>query len=325
MNKTFYILFFVFASVFCKAQTNLVYNGDFEMYDVCPVGPSSPFSIPYEIEHCLGWKAPTYATSDYLNTCNTSTVAIPANGFGYQMPYSGNGYCGFYAYTLSGGGCYNGSFWWEYIQGKFISPLVAGHIYRIGFYVSLGNNSNIAVGQLGFYISNTPVGNSCSPAPLNYVPQITSPVGVFLNDTTSWTLISGDYSALGGEEYITIGNFKDSITTDTLTVLHNTDVPNAYYFVDGGSTFDITDQKPIANVFTPNSDGENDLFLITGLEEIDKYIIYDRWGVKVFEGRYNVGWDGKTNAGLDCSNGVYYYIAEQKGKQTKKGFIQLLR
>jgi len=55
--KPFYII--IFLLLFCceaKTQTNLVYNGDFEIYDTCPLNPSTPGDL--QIEHCLGWTAP---------------------------------------------------------------------------------------------------------------------------------------------------------------------------------------------------------------------------------------------------------------------------
>lgn len=83
-----------------SAQQNLVYNGDFEIYDTCPVNISTPGDL--QIEHCLGWTAPTkLGTSDYFNVCNNITFAyqagVPKNFFGYQQSFQGNGYSGFYA------------------------------------------------------------------------------------------------------------------------------------------------------------------------------------------------------------------------------------
>ena len=87
------VIILALSTAYSSAQSNLIYNGDFELYDTCPTFPSNP--TDYQIETCLGWKAPTYATSDYLNSCAPSTsVGVPQNGFGYQVPYSGNAYCG---------------------------------------------------------------------------------------------------------------------------------------------------------------------------------------------------------------------------------------
>jgi gliding motility-associated-like protein len=66
------------------------------------------------------------------------------------------------------------------------------------------------------------------------------------------------------------------------------------------------------NVFTPNGDGSNDFFYITG-DDIDQLTvtIYGRWGDKVFEfvGIDEV-WNGKNNNGSELPEGTYYYSLE---------------
>jgi gliding motility-associated-like protein len=65
----------------------------------------------------------------------------------------------------------------------------------------------------------------------------------------------------------------------------------------------------VPNVFTPNGDGANDVFKITGLLEPQKFEchVYDRWGVQVWQTTdYQQGWDGKS-ANANVPDGVYYY------------------
>jgi large repetitive protein len=65
----------------------------------------------------------------------------------------------------------------------------------------------------------------------------------------------------------------------------------------------------IPNVFSPNGDGNNDLFYIinNGFAEY-KIDIFDRWGVKVWESTGpEVRWDGRTISGEALPQGVYYY------------------
>lgn len=66
----------------------------------------------------------------------------------------------------------------------------------------------------------------------------------------------------------------------------------------------------VPNVFTPNSDGINDLFFIDhyGLNAMNM-TIYNRWGSKVFYSEAIDGkWDGRTISGKECSDGTYYYL-----------------
>lgn len=89
----------------------------------------------------------------------------------------------------------------------------------------------------------------------------------------------------------------------------------------------------VPNVFTPNGDGSNDMFMLKsqGVNNVDA-TIFNRWGRKVAEwsGDPNVtGWNGKTESGSEADEGVYYYVitATSTTGKTKeyKGFVELIR
>jgi len=64
------------------------------------------------------------------------------------------------------------------------------------------------------------------------------------------------------------------------------------------------------NVFTPNSDGDNDTFEILGLQGYpgSKLSVYDRWGVQVYYNSNYVGaWRGINNQNAPLPEGTYYY------------------
>jgi gliding motility-associated-like protein len=71
----------------------------------------------------------------------------------------------------------------------------------------------------------------------------------------------------------------------------------------------LCDPMYIPNAFTPNSDALNDLFkpIIPNLIQSFSFIIFNRYGQKVFETReYGKGWDG-TFKGKDQPSGSYVY------------------
>jgi gliding motility-associated-like protein len=87
----------------------------------------------------------------------------------------------------------------------------------------------------------------------------------------------------------------------------------------------------IPNVFTPNNDGVNDVFTISGkgIENLHAEI-YNRWGQKEYEwNTTNGGWDGRSAAGLAAASGTYYYIIKANGfdgkKYFEKGSLTLIR
>ncbi|QQS27663.1 MAG: gliding motility-associated C-terminal domain-containing protein [Sphingobacteriales bacterium] len=66
----------------------------------------------------------------------------------------------------------------------------------------------------------------------------------------------------------------------------------------------------IPNAFSPNNDGENDIFRIVGYNVSQvEYHVYDRWGNEMYSNTTSdllIGWDG-THNGTDCELGVYVY------------------
>lgn len=96
---------------------------------------------------------------------------------------------------------------------------------------------------------------------------------------------------------------------------------------------DVLCQEPeifIPNAFTPNSDHQNDVLYVRGNTMKELYfVIYDRWGEKVFETNdQHTGWDG-TYKGKKLAPAVFdYYIKAvcyDKSVYNHKGNITLLR
>jgi gliding motility-associated-like protein len=114
-----------------------------------------------------------------------------------------------------------------------------------------------------------------------------------------------------------VSNSNSCTSQDTISV-----------FIDCDNITEIV----VPNVFTPNGDGENQLFKIdnaANLKEI-QVDIYDRWGLKVYSwNTLDDAWDGKTRSGLECPDGTYYYLINAStwpGKTiTQKGYFSLFR
>ncbi len=70
----------------------------------------------------------------------------------------------------------------------------------------------------------------------------------------------------------------------------------------------------LPNVFTPNNDGFNDLFVPFPYDFVESVNmnIYNRWGGLVFTTTdADINWDGKDlNTGNDCTDGVYFFDCE---------------
>jgi gliding motility-associated-like protein len=92
----------------------------------------------------------------------------------------------------------------------------------------------------------------------------------------------------------------------------------------------ITPVIYVPNIFSPNDDGFNDILFVRGRGVRDfTFIIYDRWGGKVFTTtELTNGWNGKYHGEL-AGNAVYvYYLTadmDDGSKVNRKGTITLVR
>ena len=157
------------------------------------------------------------------------------------------------------------------------------------------------------------IGNALRYAPFSPNATITWP-GFSDNDTLEISL-EGTYVAVAT-------NFCGSVELSVMVVAENCDC-----LID------------VPNVFTPNGDLKNDVF-IPLFECDDLYYhlrVYNRWGSLVFTGEYpnEVGWDGKVQnrrGSEDAPEGVYTYILEysnilldSKEMVARRGLVTLLR
>ena len=120
--------------------------------------------------------------------------------------------------------------------------------------------------------------------------------------------------ANGGNYNVLLSVNRESICTDSV-------LKTVYYEAPLG------ERVFIPNSFTPNGDGNNDLFEISTFRpcEIYKLTIFNRWGQKVFvsEDASNTPWDGTFN-GEKLAEDIYIYILEGIDSR-KQGIISILR
>ncbi|MBL7890399.1 MAG: gliding motility-associated C-terminal domain-containing protein [Bacteroidia bacterium] len=305
--KRLSLILLILYPLLSRGQINLVRNPSFEDTISCPTvwGNITPF-LKY-------WHNPTDCSPDYYNACaaDGSSCDVPYN-LGYmQYPRTGNAYCGIYGYGTAS----PPSDVREYIQGELIDTLAAGKNYCVSFYVNLANLSRYSISNIGAYFSNNLISISNSCLNLPFTPQIISNPSVQLTDTVNWMIISGEFIANGDEQYITIGNFYSNTNTDTLMFNPSPfgTANIAYYYIEDVSVVccDCEQENSdifVANAFSPNGDGINDVIHAKGdIKELD-FRIFNRWGEQVFyTNDASKGWDGTFN-GLELNNGVFFYV-----------------
>jgi gliding motility-associated-like protein len=95
-------------------------------------------------------------------------------------------------------------------------------------------------------------------------------------------------------------------------------------------TITVRDSLDCPNVFTPNDDGRNDLFIVkTNGVTVYSLKVFSRSGVLVYQAEAPVLiWDGRNLSGQELLPGTYYYIISEvggSGEMEKKGFVYLYR
>ncbi len=92
-----------------------------------------------------------------------------------------------------------------------------------------------------------------------------------------------------------------------------------FEFTANGTTCNI--QKGIS----PNGDGKNDSFDLSGLQ-VRKISIFNRYGKIVYDfSNYTNQWYGQSNKGDELPDGTYYYSFEREGGESKTGWIYINR
>lgn len=212
-----------------KAQ-NILHNRSFETYSVSAFGCAYNFSM-------VGVWQQINSPDHFTSLCTfTNNYGVPNNTAGVSYPKSGNAYIGIVCF-------YKTQENKEYIYQHLVNPLIAGKTYYTSFYVSKADRTAYAIKNIGANFSVTQPTVVSIPY-ISSNPQIQNQSG-YLTDTVGWAKIEGYFTAQGGEQYITIGNFNSNLDTDTLYTGTNNPIPfdsgMSYYYIDSLSLYDSLD------------------------------------------------------------------------------------
>lgn len=257
------IFLILFSNVYSQ---NLVPNPSFEDMISCPQWVGD-FTVS-------DWIKPTWGSSDYFHTCSWE-LGIPQNVFGWQHPRTGNAYVGAHGSNPS-----SGSNAREYIQCQLISPLEAGELYEVSFWVSRTDSSTYAVDNVGAYLSTTAISRNDGNPFVQFTPQVVSNPNEPVTDAVNWVQIVDTIMAIGSEQYLTIGVFSDDANTNWTPVSGGWNEVFHYYY-DDVSVIKITTNsihglgKNNVSVFPNPSNG---IVTITSGTAIESYEVYSLAG-----------------------------------------------
>jgi len=151
------------------------------------------------------------------------------------------------------------------------------------------------------------------------------------NTPTTWAWsFSGTDTVMSTQQnptnicYDTTGVYQVSLTVTNINGSDTKTVTN-YIVVDSCNV--MAKILTVPNIFTPNHDGMNDLWMITGGDiQSNNTSVFNRWGELLFESNsINKGWDGRTTSGIECPAGTYFYIINLKVIEDGKEVDKLLK
>ena len=225
----------LFYSTICNSQRNLVPNPSFEVYTNCPNRIIQKIN-----KHLISpyiWYKPDRGGGGYANACanNIDTAFGVPNNYGlyhgYQYARSGNAYIGLF---------YRNNSAYNYFQVKLLDSLKPLHKYYAEHYVNLENDCQASCNNQGLLFTKTPVYVDTDAMPRIYnlpaIPQIENKL--IIQDTLNWVKVAGVFTVQGGEQYLTIGNFRTDATTSYI-VFQSTGYGGAVYNVDDVSVYDL--------------------------------------------------------------------------------------
>lgn len=168
----------------------------------------------------------------------------------------------------------------------------------------------------------------------NFYHRINRINGNSLTDLTIYydSIMDGDFTAMAQWGITNQWENLGTVSTASNYGLSGLTKPGVYNFSTTPFILssEVSSAVFVPNVFSPNGDGYNDILRVRGkgIEELE-FIIFNRWGERVFETTdINSGWDG-TYKGEPMNLAVFVYVLKGKFKNGKlideKGNITLIR
>ena len=276
-----------------------------------------------------------YFTSQCPNAFSGG-AGVPKNGAGFQYAHTGVSYAGIYTYVCDTCDYPNDTSYHNfrnYIEAKFISPLINSTKYYVTFYVSAANSMEFMCNDIGAYLSDSALKfDTITDMVKDYItPQIANnPITNPLTDTLNWMKVTGTYIANGGEQYIIIGNFKND-SNSSIKYVGYPDNTGAYYYIDdvfvttdsalaGESELKVESEK--VKVF-PNPASTVLNVEIQNNSEKDNFCLYNEFGQLVECTKMNNNFNSVSVSNLPA--GLYYYrITDENGKLIKADKVAVI-
>ncbi|TAH17535.1 MAG: OmpA family protein [Cytophagales bacterium] len=267
------ILNLVFNTIFAQ---NLVPNGSFENLKVQPHELNTKFRPSAILE---GWREVAMGEIGLIHP-SSSHFSPQRSQHGSQTAQDGESYGWFKALGVQFGEY--GDIKRYYFQTKLTETLQKGRKYTLSFYISLADNSSLAIENISAFMFEKPIVKvGDSPKSLYRSSQSSNGIHLdllemaaltkiknkqgILKDAENWTLVEEEFIAKGNETFLVIGNFEMQARVNYETLAKKKEHWNwkdAYYFIDNVSLTAAVENNLITEK-APDSQVNTDLKELT--------------------------------------------------------------
>lgn len=202
MLRTFLLSAFLLFCIQSLSAQNLVPNGSFESYVGCPDNSGLISLTGNWYQHTPN------CTPDFYHACAfPGPMQVPTLD-DTIYPFDGDGMARVYLYA---------NFDREYISTRLSDPLQANHEYAFSVQIRLFNDGLRMVGSIGALVSQdslTGFQGTCEI--ITTVPQMQRDSSLIMDQEGIWYHYQDTMTAVGGEEYLNIGNFRSNANTPVI-------------------------------------------------------------------------------------------------------------
>ncbi|MBN2665872.1 MAG: gliding motility-associated C-terminal domain-containing protein [Bacteroidales bacterium] len=173
-------------------------------------------------------------------------------------------------------------------------------------------------------VREQPKANAGPDQVLDFVFETSLNAGTLkLNETGTWSVVESEGRILNPD-------LPNSLVTD-LSIEDNVllwTVSNGICPESSDTVHIWVNNLIIPSLITPNLDGNNDFFVIKGLETIGStsLTIFNRWGGRVYENdEYDNSWEGVDDKENPLPDDTYFYVIKPVNGKAIKGYLVIRR
>lgn len=270
------LLSWLVATAYVNAQTmdssqNLVPNPGFEQYYSLPSSMAEVHNNTVKY-----WKAnPRECTPEYFHQDGAKGFRVPKNRCGTMPAHTGKAYVGLLFRAGKRQMDPRDVYYREHIMAKLKRPLKKKYRYIVKMYIALASYSNYAIANLGIYFNQFPEKITWDK---KIEAHIVTPTHRFFDQRGQWMLVQDTIVAMGGEQYIMIGDFNSFKNRQIKKITNSTkhrykfNYQRAYYYLDDVSVTELDkfEIKTVPSITLTQKHPPNKIELKTDLGKLQK-------------------------------------------------------